>query len=205
MSTAGEALSVGTRSCADEEAELVLCSVISYKTVENRSAVWRSRDPHLQTHLPPLAVASIMPSQQFLYDPTAFWVLAGAQQVVSAAAAWRVVSTLRTGSAVALLFYSLVLAFSIMRTLFFLTVALDYPLEVFELVDVVSLSLYVAALSVLCWLWWDVFLQFSGPQGERRRPFNTAFFLGANSTAVLWNFACIVVLFLLGFRGLLNH
>ena len=146
-----------------------------------------------------------MPSQQFLYEPAAFWALVGAQQVVSAAAAWRVVSTLRTGSAVALLFYSLVLAFSIMRTLFFLTVALDYSLEVFELVDVASLSLYVAALSVLCWLWWDVFLQFSGPQGERRRPYNTVFFLIANSAAALWNFVCIVMLFLLGFRGLPNY
>jgi hypothetical protein len=146
-----------------------------------------------------------MPSQQFLYQPIAFWVLAGTQQVVSVMATWRILSTLRKGSGVALLFYSLVLVFSIMRTLFFLAVVLDYPLEVFELVDVASLSLYVAALSVLCWLWWDVFLQFSGPQGIRRRPFNTAFFIGANSVAVVWNFASLVVLFLLGFRGLLNH
>ena len=145
-----------------------------------------------------------MPSEQLLYEPTAFWVLVGAQQVVSAAAVWRTVSTLRTGSA-ALLFYSLVLALSLTRTLFFLVVAVDYPLEVFVLLDVASLSLYVAALSVLCWLWWDVFLQFSSPQEVRSRANNTAFFLGVNSAAVLWNFGSLALLDLLDYRGLLNH
>lgn len=146
-----------------------------------------------------------MTEDWYLYEAAAFWALVGAQQLVTGGALWRVVATLRRESSVMLLFFSLVLVYSVVRTLYFLVVAVNYPLEVFEMLDVTSVSLFVGAMSVLCWLWWDIFLQFSGVQGRHRQNKSTRFYLSVNGAMVLWNYACIVILFWVGFPGVVIH
>ena len=90
-----------------------------------------------------------------------------------------------------------------MRTAFFLDVALHYTDFVFELLDVCAISAYLCVMSVICWMWWDVYLQFGAfPQ---RRWLNSVTHITANILVFIWNIGSLCVFYGFGLQKAANH
>ena len=137
---------------------------------------------------------------RYLYEPYAFWTLLGAQLALSLFAICKLILAARVhkSCSVVITLYLLVLVYSLstvqsVRSVFFLDVAFRYPLIAYEFLDVAAISAYLCVMSVICWLWRDIFLQFSAPLQLRCRKANTALFIGVDAAVLVWNFGSLGV------------
>lgn len=73
----------------------------------------------------------------------------------------------------------------------------------FELLDVCAISVYLCVMSVICWMWWDVYLQFG--TSPERRWLNSAGHLTANILVFTWNVSSLCAFYGFGLHQAANH
>ena len=143
-----------------------------------------------------------------LYEPDAFWTMLAAQQVVTLFAIWKLVVVLRLQSMPLVLLYQLVILFSLgtcytARTVYFLNVVFEYTEFIFELLDVTAISVYLCVMIVICWMWWDVYLQFG--LSPHIRWVNTFAHIVLGVLLFTWNIVSLCVFHATGNARLANH
>lgn len=82
-------------------------------------------------------------------------------------------------------------------------VALSYSDFVFELLDVCAISVYLCVMSVICWMWWDVYLQFG--TAPRRRGLNSVLHITVILLILIWNIGSLCIFYFLEMHEVANH